>query len=1368
MKSLTGRLLDRLQRYEEALEANQHPDPAAFCADAPELLPAFLDALAQLERFRNHYQTSPGVATVNGALEQTVRESAAVPAADDRAPPGYTIEKELGRGGMGVVYLARQTKLDRPCALKMILGSEHADAAQRERFLTEAQAIARLAHPGIVQVFEVGEHRGNAFMALELCAGGSLDQRLRDKPPTAREAATMVRDLALAVQAAHEARVIHRDLKPGNVLIASDGTLKITDFGLAKKLDEADQTRTGTVMGTPSYMPPEQARGDKELGPAVDVYALGAILYACLTGRPPFRAPVLLETLRQVQEDAPVGVRQLSPGVPRDLETIVHKCLQKDPSRRYASSKDLADDLGRFLDGRPILARPVGLLERGYRWIRRNPVVSSLATAVLLVLSAGVVTASLLATWALDQKGKAEERERAVGEKTEALVTSAARGVVVSLALEPSQPLSDSEIVMLWDLATTQEERLRPRVVQVALENAVFTRQLKDRGAFALHAAVGLDKKRRSQVEALLTQALEEKENPQDQVNVALCLAQLGGLERSLARRSVALFLQAMSGTTNRFALDELAQGLTAVTPYLEAKEAAATLTQAMNRNTDPILLVCLAEVLATLIPHLEAQEAATVRGQATPPLLQAMTRTTDPFTLQPLAQGLLAVTAHLEAKDAATLCRPAAVSLAQAMTRTTDPGVLATLAQGLTVVTAVLEPREVATTVLQAMNGNNDPRALGMRILAERLVAETARLEPREAAALCSQATVPLIRVMARMTNPYNLQTLTQGLSTVAGRLPAKEAAETAAGLAQAMTRTTDLEPLPYLAWGLVTVTAGLEAKEAATLCGPVAATLTQAVSRATEDGAPGSLGTLATALATVTVRLEPKEAITVCGQATTTLLQAMNRTTDASKLRALAQGLAAVTANLEAKDAATLCRPATVSLAQAMTRTTNPFNLQALAQGLSAVTARLEPKEARAILTQAMTRTTDPFTLQPLAQGLTAVTANLEAKEAAATLTQVMNRTTDPTTRLYLVQGLTAVTAQLEAKEAATLCGPTAAWLSQAMTRTDDRVALQQLARQLAAIAPRLEPKDAVATLLQALNRNADASVLMTLARGLSAVLPRLETQEAAAVCGQATRTLAQAMARTPEQLPYLARGLAALTPNLKAQDAAEAAVILSQALNRTADAFTAMTLAEGLAALTPRLEAKEAAALCGPTAAAVLLAHNKRKFMFSAVGRKIERPEQEVERVIVPSPLQQLAESLSREPAIKLPRSLATTVGALATAETPFLAVALSRALLEPGPPPLPAQTLVELLKDPLCVREARRLVLEQLTRHYHRPFADQWEFVDYALENHLDLDLTTPPRRTTTAFDPQSGPAWPRFTEPANTDFRGRVGEVIGKQ
>jgi serine/threonine-protein kinase len=284
------------------------------------------------------------------------------------APPpvlgDYEVLGELGRGGMGVVYRARQVPLNRVVALKMILAGGHAGEADLARFRTEAEAIARLQHPHIVQIHAVGEHQGLPFFSLEFCPGGSLADQLAGTPLPPREAAALVAKLAGAMHAAHQKGVLHRDLKPANVLLAEDGTPKVTDFGLAKKLGEAGQTASGAVMGTPSYMAPEQAAGTKELTPAVDIYGLGALLYELLTGRPPFRAETPMDTLLQVLESQPAPPRLLNPKVDRDLETVCLKCLEKSPPRRYASAVALAADLERYLAGEPVQARSVNLMGR--------------------------------------------------------------------------------------------------------------------------------------------------------------------------------------------------------------------------------------------------------------------------------------------------------------------------------------------------------------------------------------------------------------------------------------------------------------------------------------------------------------------------------------------------------------------------------------------------------------------------------------------------------------------------------------------------------------------------------------------------------------------------------------------------------------------------------------------------------------------------------------------------------------------------------------------------------------------------------------------------------------------------------------------
>jgi WD40 repeat protein len=318
--------------------------------------------------------------------------------------PGYELLRELGRGAMGVVYLARQTRLNRLTAIKVILAGGHASATDLARFHAEAESIARLQHPNIIQIYEVGLSEGRPFLALEYAGGGTLAGRLGGRPQAPAEAARLGVRLAQAVQAAHEHGVIHRDLKPGNVLLGSgpetslgESAPKITDFGLAKRTDVAGMTASGAVVGTPSYMAPEQAAGDKkEVGPAADVYALGAILYELLTGRPPFLGATTMDTLMQVLSVDPVPLRRLQPQVPRDLETITLKCLQKDPRKRYASAAELADDLERFLDGRPIKARPVGPLERLARWCRRNPALAALSATVAALL----VGTSILSTLA--------------------------------------------------------------------------------------------------------------------------------------------------------------------------------------------------------------------------------------------------------------------------------------------------------------------------------------------------------------------------------------------------------------------------------------------------------------------------------------------------------------------------------------------------------------------------------------------------------------------------------------------------------------------------------------------------------------------------------------------------------------------------------------------------------------------------------------------------------------------------------------------------------------------------------------------------------------------------------------------------------
>ncbi len=388
-----------LAEHLRAVDSGRTPDPADLLARHPTISDELAVFLARMDR----------LATLAGSLRdgwssQITADQRAADATDEVPRtvgpnfgieiPGYQILDILGRGGMAIVYKAHHRGLKRDVAVKMIRNSQ-ATRPVLARFRAEAQAIARLQHPNIVQVFEIGENHGEPFCALELVSGGTLADLLANRPQEPLWAAEMARTLTLAVQYAHEQGIVHRDLKPANVLLTGKGSPKVVDFGLAKFLDDdPGLTRAGAIMGTPSYMAPEQAEGQiAQIGPATDVWALGAILYEMLTGRPPFKSESIPGTLEMVRSQEPVPVRALNRAVPRDLATIVSRCLEKNPKHRYASAQILADRLGLFLAGEPIPDRPRSWLNRSARFLRKHRLES--IAVVLIAVSLGVLVAVL-------------------------------------------------------------------------------------------------------------------------------------------------------------------------------------------------------------------------------------------------------------------------------------------------------------------------------------------------------------------------------------------------------------------------------------------------------------------------------------------------------------------------------------------------------------------------------------------------------------------------------------------------------------------------------------------------------------------------------------------------------------------------------------------------------------------------------------------------------------------------------------------------------------------------------------------------------------------------------------------------------------
>ncbi|MDB5311027.1 MAG: pknB 39 [Gemmataceae bacterium] len=469
---LTGFLNESLPP-DRAGPVSSHVDDCPSCQSRLDKLTEATEApryrdLSTLTRSGGPVAEEPppdAVTRIPGQALQNIRGGGGLPAV-----PGFDVVAELGRGGMGVVYKARHRRLNRLVALKMILGGGAADPKTVQRFLLEAEVLARVRHPQVVQVYEVDTYEGLGgvpvpYLAMELLEGGTLGRRLKDGPLPPREAAELMEGLARAVHAAHLQGVVHRDLKPGNILFPSaelgtgsaelkpgpaDGSApsssalraphsalspKVSDFGLAKFMQDtgSDLTHSGQIVGTPAYMAPEQASGARTLGPGADVYALGAILYECLTGRRPFEGAEPISVLLRVVNEPPVDVRTVRPGTPRDVAAVAMKCLEKDPKRRYASAGELADDLHRFLTNRPTIARPATGWERARLWVKRNT-----AEAILLAALAVVVATAFVAVagqWArAEDRAAAEHRAMEQAEAARTEVQTAHQGAMAALA----------------------------------------------------------------------------------------------------------------------------------------------------------------------------------------------------------------------------------------------------------------------------------------------------------------------------------------------------------------------------------------------------------------------------------------------------------------------------------------------------------------------------------------------------------------------------------------------------------------------------------------------------------------------------------------------------------------------------------------------------------------------------------------------------------------------------------------------------------------------------------------------------------------------------------------------------------------------
>jgi uncharacterized protein (DUF2267 family)/predicted Ser/Thr protein kinase len=1052
------RVDEAIAEYMAACEAGSPPDRAAFLARHPDLAESLQAFLADHDHIRQ--ATAPAASPDD--TKTLPPGGAAAPAA---ASPllgsikyfgDYELLDEIARGGMGVVYRARQVSLNRVVAVKLILAGEFAGGNDVRRFRAEAEAAANLDHPYILPIYEVGEHAGQQYFSMKLVSGGSLSQHLAQSPrPAIRGLVEVMGKVARAVHYAHQSGILHRDLKPGNILLDADGTPYVTDFGLAKKVDAPSElTQSGALVGTPSYMPPEQARGEKRVTTAADVYSLGAILYEMLTGRPPFRSATVLDTVLQVIDREPDPPRAVNLAADRDLSVIALKCLNKDTVRRYPSAAALADDLDRWANGEPILARPVGRLERGWRWCRRNPVVAALSAAVGLLLLgtlAGAVFAAVyfnrLAGNERAARESAEEMEKAATKSLERTEESLAEGILRPLGSGGRwSALLGLERDALEDLASLPRERDRVRMLffdRGLEEKKVW--QLNVRLEEALVAGVGLRRDLRERVLKKVEERFSD-EQAGEEARIALLrlTVRLEATDRQPPRVLARRYVDLLGARTDSF-LDLMSPTFAeqaAKLPPAEAVALARRLVELAGKSTDVKQLSALAAVFVALAGKLPEAEASRDASALASRFVELAGKSIiAPEQLRALAAVFSEMPGKLSAGQASAL----ATRLVKLAGKSTEPIQLIGLAAVFAALVGRVPEAEtsqyafgLASPMVELLGKSTD--AYWLRQLAAAFVPLAEKVSAGQASALASR----IVELAGKSTNSDQQSVLAAAFAALAGKLQAAEASRYASTLASRIVeltgKCTDFVQMSALADAIAALAEKLSAEHASALAGRIvelAGKCTTPLSSAVETHTSlvGALGALtgkvpagqASALATRIVELAGKStepyqlsALTAsfavlveklpAGQTSalaSRIVELAGKSADLQELDALAAALAALSRELPAAEASRIASALASRLGELAGKSNNPYGLSFLPAAFARLAEKLSVEHTSALASRMVElagKSTNPDELRALAAAFAALARKLPAAEASrhasALATRIIDRAGESTT--------------------------------------------------------------------------------------------------------------------------------------------------------------------------------------------------------------------------------------------------------------------------------------------------------------------------------------------------------------------------------